>query len=195
MAPKKPAKHVRASTQVGDAAQRRKHFAEAYLTNGGNATKAAMAVGFSPKTAHAQGSRLLKHVEIQSILQQRRTELAISYELTTEAVVKSLAQAVHFDPRKLYNTDGSLKPIHELDDDTAAALTGFEVTELTAGRGEGTVSLGVTKKVKWLDKNAAREQAMKHLGLYEQDNKQRNPLDGVSHETLKLIAEKLGGKR
>ena len=43
--------------------------------------------------------------------------------------------------------------------------------------------------------NTAREQAMKHLGLYLEDNKQKSPLEGVSRETMKLIAEKLSGKR
>ena len=114
-------------------------------------------------------------------------------ELTTESVLKSLAQAVHFDPRRLYNADGSLKPIHELDEDTAMALSGFEVLEEFAGRGDQREAIGVTKKVKWLDKNAARDQAMKHLGLFEKDNSQANPLGDVPREALKALVLKLGG--
>lgn len=134
---------------------------------------------------------MLKHVEVLTIVQQRRSELAQKYELTTESVIKSLAQAVHFDPRKMFNADGSLKAVHELDDDTAAALAGFEVTEI----GEKGGVIGCTKKVKWLDKNTAREQAMKHLGLYLEDNKQKSPLEGVSRDVLKMMSERLGGKR
>jgi hypothetical protein len=29
--------------------------------------------------------------------------------------------------------------------------------------------------------------AMKHLGMFERDNKQRNPLDGLDHDTLKAV--------
>ena len=192
---KKAAKPKRACNAQHDAHLRRKRFAEAYLTNGSNASQAAMAAGYSEKTAYAAGSRLLKHVEVSTIIQQRRAELAKKYELTTESVIKSLAQAVHFDPRKMFNEDGSIKAITDLDDDTAAALAGFEVMEEKGSGDDRGKVVGYTKKVKWLDKNTAREQAMKHLGLYLEDNKQKSPLEGVSRDTLKLLAEKLSGKR
>lgn len=138
---------------------------------------------------------MLKNVKVLTLLQQRQAELAQKYELTTEAVIKSLAQAVHFDPRKMFNIDGTLKAVHELDDDTAAALAGFEVTEEKGSGDDRGKVVGYTKKVKWLDKNTAREQAMKHLGLYLEDNKQKSPLEGVSRDTLKMMQEHLSGKR
>lgn len=187
MATRKGSK-VKAGNTQEDAANRRKLFIEAYLTNGGNASQAAIAAGYSPHTAGVTGSRLLKHVEVLAQLQQRRNALLSKLELTTESVLKSLAQAVHFDPRKLYDASGGLKPIHDLDEDTAMALSGFEVTE---EKDRGKV-VGFTKKVKWLDKNAAREQAMKHLGLYEQDNKQRNPLENLPRDVIQAIVDKLG---
>ena len=187
MATRKGSK-VKAGNTQEDAANRRKLFIEAYLTNGGNASQAAIAAGYSPHTAGVTGSRLLKHAEVLAQLQQRRLALLSKLELTTESVLKSLAQAVHFDPRKLYDASGELKPIHDLDEDTAMALSGFEVTE---EKDRGQV-VGFTKKVKWLDKNVAREQAMKHLGLYEQDNKQRNPLENLPRDVIQAIVDKLG---
>lgn len=189
MATRKGSK-VKAGNTQEDAANRRKLFIEAYLTNGGNASQAAIAAGYSPHTAGVTGSRLLKHAEVLAQLQQRRNALLSKLELTTESVLKSLAQAVHFDPRKLYDASGGLKPIHDLDEDTAMALSGFEVTE---EKDRGKV-VGFTKKVKWLDKNTAREQAMKHLGLFKADNMQRSPLEGVDRKTLKMIQERLSGK-
>ena len=187
MATRKGSK-VKAGNTQEDAANRRKLFIEAYLTNGGNASQAAIAAGYSPHTAGVTGSRLLKHAEVLAQLQQRRNALLSKLELTTESVLKSLAQAVHFDPRKLYDASGGLKPIHDLDEDTAMALSGFEVTE-EKDRGE---VVGVTEKGGWLDKSAAREQAMKHLGLYEQDNKQRNPLENLPRDVIQAIVDKLG---
>lgn len=185
------------SSSEASAAERRKLFVEALLSNGRNATQAALAAGFSPKSAHSQGGRLLRHVEVVALLQQRSAELAQKYELTTENVIKSLAQAVHFDPRRLYRPDGTMKHPTEWDEDTAAAMSGFEVTEEFAGTGKDRLHIGYTKKVKWLDKNTAREQAMKHLGLFEQDNKQRAleqaPVYALSTEALLAIAAK-GGK-
>lgn len=45
-------------------------FVESYASNGFNATKAAIAAGYSEATAYSQGSRLLKDVEIKAALDQ-----------------------------------------------------------------------------------------------------------------------------
>lgn len=202
---KPPAPPAKKGSSAQEAAARRQAFVEAYLLNDGNITKAALAVGFSPKTAAQQGSRLFKHVEVQQAIQHRREQVLTAaqeeVELTTKAVLKNLAQALFFDPRKLYREDGSLKAIHELDADTAQALTGFEVVEnlgpapadgklepqghggaLKRQKGRKVVT-SLTAKVKWLDKNAAREQAARMLGMFEKDNRQlTNPLAALLAE-------------
>ncbi len=192
---KRPVKLAKNSSSNASAADRRKLFVEAMLANGRNATQAAVAAGFSKRSAYSTGGRLMKHPEVVAQLQQRSGELAQKYELTTDSVIRSLSQAVHFDPRKLYNADGTMKHPTEWDDDTAAAVTGFEVTEEFDGSGADRVRSGLTKKVKWLDKNTARDQAMKHLGLYERDNKQLQSaqmLYGMTTDALLAIAK--GGK-
>lgn len=45
-------------------------FVESYSSNGFNATKAAIAAGYSEATAYSQGSRLLKDVEIRDAINQ-----------------------------------------------------------------------------------------------------------------------------
>ena len=187
-------KRSKAGNTQEDAEHRRKLFAEAYLTNGGNASQAAVSAGFSEKTAGAAGSRLLKHVAVSTLIQQRRKVVVEKMELTTERTLREIARLAYVDPRKFFHADGRPKEITELDDDTAAALAGMEVTEEWAGTGKDRVQVGVTKKYKLADKNAALEKAMKHLGQYEKDNKQRSPLEGLSRDALKAIVEKLGGK-
>jgi phage terminase small subunit len=190
---KKPAakKAVKAGTSKDAAAARKRLFVEAYIQNGGNATEAAKKAGYSKATAYSQGSRLLKDVEVQKALEGRQEKLAAKFELTTEAVLKNLAQAIYFDPRKLYDENGRLKDVHELDDDTVMALSGVEVKEEFDYEDGKRVHNGYTKKLKWLDKNTARDQAMKHLGLFREDNKQRNPLEGLPREMVKQLAERL----
>lgn len=150
--------------------QRYRLFAEAYLSNNGNATHAALAAGFSPKSASCQGSRLLKNVKVKQYLDSRRAAVLTKVGLTTERTLLEVARLAYSDPRRLFRPDGSLKPIHELDDDTAATIASIEVDEI---RAEGVV-VGHTKKVKHWDKGAALDKAMKHLGLYERDNEQPN---------------------
>lgn len=106
------------------------------------------------------------------MLEQRQNAIAQKFELTTESVMRSLAQAVHFDPRKLYNADGTLKRVIDLDDDTAMALSGLEAIESSSQSvedGEVVYTPISTKKLKWLDKNTARDQANKILGHYNAD--------------------------
>jgi phage terminase small subunit len=46
-------------------------FAGEYARNGGNARQAALTAGYSPKTAHSQGSRLLHHPSVQEEIRRQ----------------------------------------------------------------------------------------------------------------------------
>lgn len=177
MAPAKPAKPHKVGTTSSKTTpksgqnklavqQRRSRFIEAYLSNGGNITHAAISAGFSAKSAASQGSVLLKNPKIAEEIAKRQAEELKKYRLTTDDFFRSLAQALHFDARKLYRENGTLKSVSELDDDTAAALAGLEIFEEFAGAGAKRALIGWTKKLKWLDKNAARDQLGKALRLY-----------------------------
>lgn len=50
-------------------------FVTEYLKNGNNATLAAIAAGYSEKTAASQGSRLLKSVDVQQFLNKTEQNL------------------------------------------------------------------------------------------------------------------------
>jgi hypothetical protein len=69
----------------------------------------------------------------------------------------------------LYNPDGTLKPPHQWDDDTAAAVAGVETEERTASlavAGNAMKAVPVsTKRVKLWDNAKAVAMAMEHLGL------------------------------
>lgn len=171
-----------------DAAVHRKAvFVEAYIANGGNATEAAKKAGYSAKTAYSQGGRLLKDVEIQRAIAERSKQVAKKYELTTDLVVKSIVQELTFDPAKLYQAGGQLKDITELDEDTRMALASVEFEQL--GSQDAPVFV---RKYKWAARQGAREQAMKHLGMFEKDNEQKaSALAGLPREVVEAVAERL----
>ncbi len=50
-------------------------FVTEFIKNGGNATQAAIAAGYSEKTAHVQGSRMLKDVKVQQYLNKTEQNL------------------------------------------------------------------------------------------------------------------------
>ena len=88
------------------------------------------------------------------------------------ASMKEIARVAFFDPGKLFDDKGRLRPMADLDDDTAAGVESFEVIEEFQGTGEARRLIGLTKKITFRDKNAALDIAMRYLGLYEEDNKQ-----------------------
>lgn len=167
--PKPKAKaQVKAGTSKTSAADRRKIFVESYITNGGNATQAAITAGLSPKTARQQGARMLTDVSIATEIADRARIVANKYELTTELAARSIIQEMTFDPAKLYRENGTLKDIPELDEDTRMALSSVEFEQV--GSPDAPVFV---RKVKWANRAVAREQLMKHLGMFAADNKQR----------------------
>ena len=175
----------KAGTSSQAAADRKKLFAEAYIANGGNASEAAKSAGYAEKSAGVTGCRLLKDAQVKAILDERQTALANKYELTAEAIIKSIAQEIHFDPANVFNEDGSVKSILEMDVDTRMALVSLETIQM--GSPDAPVWI---KKIKWAGKDKAREQAMKHLGMFERDNKQKSdPVNAL----LEFLMERNGG--
>ena len=145
-----------------DLTPKQARFVEEYLIDF-NATQAAIRAGYSKKTAGAIGSENLQKPEIIKALAQGSNEVIEQCGLSKERVIQELSRLALGDVRKLYSPNGSLKPIHELDDDTAAMIGGIEVVEI--GNEDGVV--GRTKKVKLWDKNTALTNAMKHFRLLE----------------------------
>ncbi len=88
------------------------------------------------------------------------------------AAMRDVARVAFFDPGKLFDDKGRLKPMADLDDDTAAVVESFEVIEKFEGTGKARRLSGLTKKITLRDKNAALDMAMTYLGLYDEDNKQ-----------------------
>ena len=168
--PKKDKPRPKAGTSKGASLVRKEDFARAYIANGKNGTQAAIAVGYSAKTARSQAARLLTDVSLRSLIDELEKKHAERAGLSIERTLQEVARLAYADPRKMFRADGSLIPIHEMDADTAAAVASIEHDSI---KGLDEAETGRTTKIKVWDKNAALEKAMKHLGLYEKDNSQR----------------------
>jgi phage terminase small subunit len=76
-----------------------------------------------------------------------------------------------FDPSKLFDEEGNLIPVHKLDDDTAAAISSIEVSEVVSGQ-LGTkdalrVVLTLVRKIRLVDKKGALDSMARHLGMFK----------------------------
>lgn len=189
-APKKPTpRKAKGSIAVAD---RQRLFIEAYIANGGRGDLSAIAAGYSAHSAKRQAVKLLAIPAVREELRARQDKLAKKYELTTESVIAELSKIVHADPRRMFAANGTILPVKDWPDDVAGMVASIEVDETFEGSGKEKVWTGYTKKVKLWDKNSAIEKAMKHLGLFAEDNKQRaGALADLPRPLVKAIIERL----
>lgn len=128
-----------------------------------NASEAGLRAGSKHRD---YGRQLISKPHIQAEIAKRRERISQKADVQAADVLLALARIAFADIRKLYDEHGNLKPIHELDDDTAAALAGIEVEEIYAGRGDEREQIGMVKKVRRYDKPKALELLGKHLALF-----------------------------
>lgn len=139
---------------------KQQRFVDEYLKDL-NGTQAAIRAGYSQKTARSISNENLTKPDIHAAIAQGMQERSSRTGITADRVLQELGRLAFMDIRKAYNTDGSLKAIHELDDDTAAAVAGMDVAEI----GSGEDAIGFVKKIKLSDKKGALELVMRHLGM------------------------------
>ena len=115
-------------------------FVQHYLIDQ-NATQAAIRAGYSVKTAYSIGEENLRKPEIRAAIDAVMSDTAARLGITAERVMRERSRLAFFDPRRLFASNGEPIPIHELDDDTAAALAGLDVHEEFAGSGAERIDL------------------------------------------------------
>lgn len=142
---------------------KRRRFVEEYLVCR-SARRAALAAGYAPMTAHARSHLLLREPEIAAAIARHDRAQTKRLELSAERVLKQIERLAFSDHRKLFNRDGSLKPLHELDDDTAAALVGVESVTRAA---RGTTPESQLHKVKLGDKYPALAKLAQYFRLFD----------------------------
>lgn len=130
-----------------------------------NATQAAIRAGYSAKTAHSQGERLLRNVEVSAALKAAMDARSEKTEITAERVLKELGRVAFGDQRAVmtWGPDGiRLRPSNALTDDEAAMVSEVSETETLNG---GSLKLKTHDKIK------ALELIGKHLGMFKEGAK------------------------
>ncbi|WP_051949125.1 terminase small subunit [Methylosinus sp. PW1] len=142
---------------------RQRAFIEEYLIDL-NATQAYIRAGYSARgnAAEVSAAKLLRHPQVSKRIEERKNELQVRTEVTQERVLKELSRLAFFDIGKAFTEEGTLRPIHEIDEDTRRALMGLDVLQVT----EDGQLVGTMKKVKLANKIDAIDKLMKHLGMF-----------------------------
>jgi phage terminase small subunit len=140
-------------------------FCEEYIIDF-NGTQAAIRAGYSAKTANEQSSRLLANVNIQTEIKRQIENRSKRTEITQDRVLLEIARLAFNDPRKAFDEDGNLLPVHQWPDDVAAAISAIKVVEQRIDNEGVEVISSQLKEIKFWDKGKQIELAGKHLAMF-----------------------------
>lgn len=116
---------------------------------------------WKPASVHVKASELAADAKVARRIAELREAALQQSQLRAVEVLAEVRKLAHSDIANVMNDDGTVKLPHELDAATRSAVKKFKIDEL--GRIE----------YEFYDKGQALDKAMKHLGLYERDNRQQ----------------------
>ena len=130
--------------------------------------------------------RLLKDARVRARVAELQKAIAQQAEAEAEShaeadwVVAQLVKIARADPRKFFHADGTPKKVHELGDEEAAALSGFEPS-------------GEAGKV--VDRLKVLELLGRHFGLWPQKPapaRDVNLFEGMSLDDVRRVRDRVG---
>lgn len=156
-----------------------KRFCDEYLIdlNATRAYKVAYPNCKKDETVRANASRLLTNANVQEYIAQGQQELQEATKITQKKVIDELAAIAFFNIKNIYNEDGSLKAIKDIDNETAKAISSVKTLQRA---GSMKISIEADKECpiehlneqtieyKTNDKKGALELLGKHLGMFKE---------------------------
>jgi phage terminase small subunit len=138
------------------------------------------------KTIWEKSSELMSNGKVSARVKEIQTERLKQNEVTLQEVLKELSEWLRFNVKTIFNTDGTMKQLHEMTDQEASCIASYEVVELFGGSGENRAQIGQLKKVKLIDKQAVADKFLRYFGAYIENHK-------VSIEDLSHLDDILKG--
>lgn len=161
-----------ASKKLTDKQER---FCQEYLIDL-NATQAAIRSGYSKHTAQEIGTQNLSKLLIQQRLIELNKSRLEATGISQKRVLEEYAKIAFFDIREIFDVDGGLVNVKQIDNNSAGAIASIKSSEEWGEDEDGNkVITGTIKEVKVFDKIRALQDLGKHLGLFEKDNDQTKP--------------------
>lgn len=158
---------------------RQQKAADEYMRNGGNKTQAMITAGYSPRSASADGSRLLNQAKVRRYIEAQMAKNAAAAGVTAEAVIGGLARIAFFDPKDVCDKNGRV-------DWKKAKRNGLtdmivEIVERHNNNGAGRATYKLAARL------PAFEALMRAMGLEKEAAK--NPRDAARAALEKLKQE------
>lgn len=128
-----------------------------------NATRAATAAGYSPKSAEHLGYQLLQNPLVQVAIAVGQQKKAQRVELTQDRVIAEIMKIAFADPQDAFGPGGQLLPVKDMPEHIRRSLSSFKVTK--KGGTESRAAEEITE-IKFWSKDSALEKLCRHMGLY-----------------------------
>jgi phage terminase small subunit len=144
-------------------------FVREYPLCRGNGTQAAIKAGYNPKRAKQSAWELMQRPHVKAAIGEVITRGLSKLDVTVDRVLQERARLAFFDARKLFRPDGTPIPLHELDDDTAAAVQGVKLGGHFEGRGKARKFVTTIDEYKLPAKDPNLTALDKYLGLYREE--------------------------
>ena len=165
-------------------------FVKEYLKDM-NGVTAARRAGYKRRSAKEIAAENLTKPNIRDEIAKQTSQLFDELTLTDKMVLHGLMKRAFYDVRNFFDEKGNPKEIHELDEQTAAGIAGFEFVTLYDGAGDQKHAFGQLRKIRLVDVGINLERLGRYLGLFK-DRLQIEPKDefeGRTKEELKYYAE------
>jgi len=175
---------------------------DTYYNNGYNKSKAVKEI--IPSINHSSQAcnifnALIKKKECIKYLDDKRIRLSAATDITNEQVLNELKQWAYSDATDFISlTENEIK---ELPPEVRRTIQSFKATERKEKDRSGNEITTKAIEIKLINKADALKEISKHIGFYEIDHKQKQPLLNLSNATpdelniiLKLLTDQKQSK-
>ena len=133
---------------------KQKRFAQEYAVDR-NATRAAIAAGYSEKSAKSAGHRLLTYVDVKAIISEIDKKIEEECLHTAADIRRDAIELPFYDIRDLFSENGAFKGISELTYEQQKMVKKVRSAEMFEGFGKDKVKIGDLVEVEFVDRLSA----------------------------------------
>jgi phage terminase small subunit len=141
---------------------RQERFIDA-LVKCGQQREAAIAAGYSPKSAHFVASKLMKNANVRSEYEKRKAAWVPTVAVDVDDVVREAAMLAFHDPTAIFDDEGQLLPVPRWPLRARRSIASIEVVTKKGLPGEDSTHR--VTRVKFHDKTKSLELLARHLGM------------------------------
>lgn len=157
--------------------EKAKAVVAAYCRTGSSSKAYMEGAGYegSAQNAGHMARKILRLPKAVLVIDAWRKASADRFGITEDKILRAYGHLAFADIRDFFDENGNLIDIKKLPRECADMIAGFDVEELWAGQGKDRVQIGVTKKIRLINRKDALDSLARTQGLFVQEPKTKRP--------------------